>query len=131
MSSIDSSDNPILKVDTLQRVRMSKARKEALLDEFSRSGLSAAAFAKLHGLKYSTFAAWARKRRLQEGEAPAPASLSLAEIVVDDQRATTPVSPWPHHATPCLHLPGGAWLDLSSQADCIEAAALLIKALQD
>ena len=130
MSSIDFSDNQLLKIDTLQRVRMSKARKEALLDEFGRSGLSAAAFAKLHGLKYSTFAAWARKRRLQE-EATLPASLSLAEIVVKDPPPTTPVSPWTHHAGPCLHLPGGAWLDLGAQADCIQAAAQLIKALKD
>lgn len=131
MSSIDSSDNQLLKVDTLQRVRMSNARKEALLEEFERSGLSAAAFAKLHGLKYSTFAAWARKQRLQEQEATTAAPLSLAEIVVNDPPATAPVRPWPDHAGPCLHLPGGAWLDLSSQANCIQAAAQLIKALKD
>ena len=131
MSSIDSSDNQVLKVDALRRVRISKGRKEALLDEFGRSGLSAAAFAKLHGLKYSTFAAWARKRRLQEQEATTSAPLSLAEIIVNDPPSTAPVSPWPHHAGPCLHLPGGAWLDLGSQADCIQAAAQLIKALKD
>jgi len=130
MSSIDSSDNQLLKVDTLQRVRISEGRKEALLDEFGRSTLSAAAFAKLHGLKYSTFAAWARKRRHQDHETTTAAPLSLAEIIVNDPPSTTP-SPWPHHAGPCLHLPGGAWLDLGSQADCIQAAAQLIKALKD
>jgi hypothetical protein len=55
MTSSKSSDNRILKVDTLKRVRVPKARREAILDEFERSGLSGAAFAKLHGLKGPTF----------------------------------------------------------------------------
>ena len=58
MTSTQSSDNQILKVDTLRRVRVPKARREAILDEFERSGLSGAAFAELHGLKYATFANW-------------------------------------------------------------------------
>ena len=65
MTSSKSSDNRILKVDTLKRVRVPKARREAILDEFERSGLSGAAFAKLHGLKYGTFATWLLKRRKQ------------------------------------------------------------------
>ncbi len=35
MSSIKSSDNRGLEVDTLQRVRISQARKETLLDELA------------------------------------------------------------------------------------------------
>lgn len=39
------------------RVRTPPARKEALLDEFERSGLSGARFAALAGIKCPTFAA--------------------------------------------------------------------------
>jgi hypothetical protein len=53
----------VLKQDARGRVRTPVARREALLDEFEKSGMSGAAFARLSGIKYATFAAWAAKRR--------------------------------------------------------------------
>jgi hypothetical protein len=44
------------------RVLISAPQHEALLDEFARSGLSAMAFRRLHGLVYPTFATWIQKR---------------------------------------------------------------------
>jgi hypothetical protein len=38
-------------------------RREALLDEFEKSGASGAKFARLAGIKYATFAGWVLKRR--------------------------------------------------------------------
>ena len=125
MSSSISSDTQILKVDTLKRVRVPKARREALLDEFQRSGLSGAAFAKRHGIKYSTFAAWARKRRVNPAPQEVP-PLSLAEIVVNETRPSS----WPQETSLRLHLPGGAWLELNGSADGFEQAAQLIRALE-
>jgi hypothetical protein len=52
-----------LKTDDLGRVRTPQARRESLLDEYERSGLSGAKFAALTGIKYSTFATWAQRRR--------------------------------------------------------------------
>jgi transposase len=42
-------------------------RREALLDEFERSGVSAMAFAKMAGVNYATFANWRQKRRKARG----------------------------------------------------------------
>jgi hypothetical protein len=47
------ADEVILKQDVLGRVRMSKARREKLLDEFERSGLPGLKFAEL-GWKRAT-----------------------------------------------------------------------------
>ena len=55
----------VFKQDGLGRVRMPAARREQLLDEFERSGLSGKKFAALAGIKYQTFATWAQKRRRQ------------------------------------------------------------------
>jgi hypothetical protein len=57
----------IIKADSLGRLRMSAERRESLLDEFERSGLSGQKFAEVLGLKYPTFATWVQKRRRQRG----------------------------------------------------------------
>jgi len=58
-----NADSNILKQDTRGRVRTPLARREELLDEFERSGLSGMRFAKMVGIKYATFALWVAKRR--------------------------------------------------------------------
>jgi DNA-binding transcriptional regulator/RsmH inhibitor MraZ len=46
----------VLKTDTRGRVRVPAERREALLDEFEKSGMSGAKFARLAGIHYATFA---------------------------------------------------------------------------
>lgn len=46
---------------------MGEERREALLDEYEKSGLSAKKFALLVGMKHQTFATWATMRRKQRG----------------------------------------------------------------
>jgi hypothetical protein len=58
----------ILKQDSRGRVRVPAQRREALLDEFEKSGASGARFARLAGIKYATFAGWVFKRRKQRGK---------------------------------------------------------------
>jgi len=58
MTDLEKSDGAILKTDEMDRVRTPAARRESLLDEFERSGLSGAKFTALAGIKYSTFATW-------------------------------------------------------------------------
>ncbi|MGH9354391.1 MAG: IS66 family insertion sequence element accessory protein TnpA [Terriglobia bacterium] len=65
--NMTSTDETILKTDVLGRVKTPAARREQLLDEFERSGLTGQKFAELVGLKYQTFATWAQKRRRQRG----------------------------------------------------------------
>ena len=57
----------ILKQDGRGRVRLPPARREALLDEFERSGTSGVKFARLAGIKDATFAGWVQKRRKERG----------------------------------------------------------------
>lgn len=58
---------PILKSDRVGRVRVPPETRLRILEEFDHSGLSGLAFAALVGVKYSTFAAWRRRRALAAG----------------------------------------------------------------
>lgn len=60
------------------RRRTDAARRAQLLAAFERSGLSAAAFARRHGLHYTTFCGW-RQRRTQ-------AKTALAFVQVERKR---------------------------------------------
>jgi hypothetical protein len=46
----------LLKTDVLGRMQTPRDRRDSILAEFDRSGLSAPRFARLVGIKYSTFA---------------------------------------------------------------------------
>ena len=77
----------ILKTDVLGRVRTPKTRREALLAEFARSGVSGKNFAALVGVHYQTFASWVQHWRRQRAEYPSAAKgvevLRLVEAVVE------------------------------------------------
>ena len=66
MDTIQTSE-PIIKTDVLGRIKTPAVRREQLIDEFERSGLSGCKFAELAGLKYQTFATWVQKRRRKNG----------------------------------------------------------------
>jgi hypothetical protein len=114
------ADETILKTDVLGRVKTPKERREQLLDEFARSGLSVKKFAALVGIKYPTLATWAQKRRRQRGEYPAvkgPQQLRWLEAVVEPKGGDK--SPL------VLELPGGAKVQIHDVQEAALAAALL------
>ena len=124
MTDMQKSDGAILKTDTRGRVQTPPTRRESLLDEFERSGLSASKFAALVGIKYQTFAAWAARRRkdaTSKARGKPIDSVRWLEAVV--QEAQAPVS----HKTSVviLRLPGGAQLELADLKQVTLAAALL------
>jgi hypothetical protein len=107
-------------LDTKGRVRTSKEQRRVILEEFERSGESAAGFAKRTGLKYSTLAGWlARYRR------PKPVrriqSLRLLEAVVD------PVQSGVAGAL-VLQLPGGVRVEVADEKQAA-LAAMVVRAL--
>lgn len=53
----------LLRVDAKGRVRVSRERREGLLAEYDRGGMSAKGFAEWAGIKYATFAWWLQERR--------------------------------------------------------------------
>ncbi len=126
------TDEMILKTDVLGRVKMPLARREQLLDEFERSGLSGQKFAELVGVKYPTFATWAQKRRRVRGvypvKAPAPRTnqVKWLEAVVEEARSRDDKN----LLSLVLELPGGAKTQIND-AKQAALAAVLLRALQN
>ena len=107
-----------MKVDVSGRVWTSRERREALLDEFERSGTSAAQFAALVGVKYPTFASWVQMRRRQRGvgtQAGGAAALRWVEVMAGGAAGG---GLW-------VLLPGGARMEVADAAQAVLAAELL------
>jgi hypothetical protein len=120
MNTTPDDETTILKTDVLGRVKTPVARREQLLDEFERSGLTGQKFAAVVGINYQTFATWAQKRRRQRGAYPAvkrPKQLRWLEAVVEPSRGDK--SPL------VLELPGGAKVQINDVQQAVLAAALL------
>lgn len=129
MTTLTSENGTILKVDARGRVQTPPERREQLLDEFEKSGLSGAKFAALAGIKYQTFAAWATRRRQQRGlPSPAPSkktdSVRWLEAVVSEA-ATGPTKAL---APVKVDLNAGAWVEFS-QPHQVSLVVALIRAL--
>ena len=59
----------ILKVEEVGRVRTPPAKREAMLAEYDRSGMTGAQFARFVGVRYSTLMYWLQRRRKEAGPA--------------------------------------------------------------
>ena len=119
----------ILKTDEVGRVRMPADRREQLLDEFERSGLSGARFAALAGIKYQTFATWMRARRKrrvgsESVNGKTVDSVQWLEAVVEAGR----ISGGKSLEGVTLQLPGGVRMEVVDEKQAA-LAAVLIKAL--
>ena len=126
------TDEPVLKTDVLGRVKTPAARREQVLDEFERSGLSGQKFAELIGVKYQTFATWAQKRRRQSGtykalKAPTRAvdQVQWLEAVVEQAQAGSGTKA----LAVIVQLPGGARVELVDAKQAVLVAAL-VRALE-
>lgn len=100
------------------------ADRESLLDLFEQGGMSGAAFARTHGLRYPTFAHWLqlrRKRRSAKPAAAGPAAL-FQEVVL-------PATGNPRPEGLVLELPQGIRVRLE-RADQIPFVAALCRHLQ-
>ena len=129
MTITTEATETILKTDTKGRVKTAPERREKLLDEFERSGLSGAKFAELAGIKYQTFAAWVARRRKQRGlpQAPAKGANTVQWLQAVVQEAIAPASAV---ATPLrVRLLTGAWIELSD-LNQINLAVALVRALE-
>ena len=120
----------VLKTDTSGRVRMSAVQHERVLDEFERSGLSGAKFAKLAGVKYQTFATWARRRGRQReaeaGKVPTTPAEPVKWLEAVDGEVPNSGSKTGHAVV--LRWPGGASVELHHSGQ-ISMAAALVRAL--
>jgi transposase-like protein len=134
----------VLKQDARGRLRMPMERREALLDEFEKSGVSAAKFARLVGINYATFAGWAqqrRKDRVSGSSAPATAPLPqaggqaaaiataaplrLLEAVIEEDASCKEERKPFAAAGLVVELPGGCRVQIDSPAQLQMAAELV------
>jgi transposase len=117
----------ILKTDSKGRVLTPAHRREALLDEFEKSGLSGMKFAALSGVKYQTFATWVQRRQRTRGQSDPSEPKSkrqqvawLEAVVQQAQDADCAAQ-----GVLILHLPGGARAELTNTREVALVAALL------
>ena len=111
----------LLKMDALGRVRTPAAKREEILDEFERSGVSGAEFAELAGIKYPTLASWVQRRRRRGLEARKPKTrMCFLEAVVEKKASSPSVLE--------VELPGGARLRITD-AGQVPLAVQLIRSL--
>src|SRR5689334_21159968 len=71
----------LLRTDRRGRVRTPRERQEELLEEYERSGASAAAFANMCGVNYQTFVSWVQRRK-REGAEGKVKVVPLVEVTV-------------------------------------------------
>ena len=119
-------------------------RREALLDEFEKSGASGAKFARLAGIKYATFAGWVLKRRKLRGRSAkttpgSPAGLGDAVVSGGPVRLFEALVEG-HHAAErepagsrglLIELPGGSRLVVESPVQLQMAAELVALVAQN
>ena len=107
----------ILKTDSKGRVLIPASDREALMDAFEQSGMSGASFARLHGIRYTTFAHWRRVRRERRRSSQESKPTLFQEVAVDSPEA-------PGHSL-TVELPGGGRFRLDRADQLPMAKALL------
>ena len=90
-----------------------------ILEEFERSGVCVAEFARRTGLNYSTLAGWVQRYRASRPRKRAQ-PMRLLEAVVKESPGTFPLS---------VHLAGGVRLEIA-QVEQVPLAAALLRALE-
>ena len=124
MTSTTLLEERVLPTDRLGRVRTPPERREALLEEFARSGMSGAKFAQFIGMKYSTLANWVQKRRRQGAAAGQgddhSSGMHWMEAVLPGEAAAKSAM-----GALQVHLPGGARLEVADRRQAVLAGELL------
>ncbi len=113
-----TKDLTILKTDTLgRREPTSPEQRDAWLDAFERTSMSGAAFARLHGIRYTTFAHWRKVRRQQRQAVDTKPTDFFEEVEIR--------RPHPEASGLNISLPGGASVTVTRPEQFPLVAALL------
>ena len=118
-----SESHEILKVDSQGRVQVPKKRREALLEEFDRSGMTGAAFARHYGIRYTTFAYWLRARRIKQQQPRRKAGEKFLLIEAKPEESSS------GQESLDVELPNGCKVSVHSRNEA-ELAAVLINSLR-
>jgi len=131
MTSATEKLGEILSQDAQGRVLVSRERRESLLEEYDRSGMSGVKFAQYVGIKYSTLAYWLQSRRrhrereklLMKAGADTEAGRSngawIEAVVENGSQPRVPIGALR------IYFAGGAYCQISSAGEAALAAELL------
>jgi len=119
-TSRNGGKSEILKVDARGRVQVTAERREALLDEFDRSGMSGAGFAKHYGIKYTTFAYWIQARRRKQKPLKRAGESQFLMVAVDETNRVNGLT---------VELSHGVTLQITTPEEA-RLAAVLIESLR-
>ena len=131
MTSATEEPGEILSRDAQGRVLVSRERRESLLEEYDRSGMSGAKFARYVGIKYSTLAYWLQSRRrhrereksLMKAGADTEAGKNngawIEAVVENGSAPRVPIGGLR------IYFAGGAYCQISSATEAALAAELL------
>jgi hypothetical protein len=120
-----------LNQDARGRVLVSRERREALLEEYDRSGMSGLKFARYVGMKSSTLASWLQNRRrhrerekllLKAGMDSAMCKSNGGWIEAELENGSPPRVP---AGGLRIYFPGGAYCQISNLGEAALAAELL------
>ena len=130
MTEVDSLGvTKVIKTDQKGRVRITRERREMLLEEFEKSSMTAAAFAGMIGVNIQTFYGWCRQRK----RVKQPAAVKGKDAEKPLQLVEAVIAPKSQEPSPTLslmlHLPGGGHLELTDTSQ-VPMAAELLKLLQ-
>ncbi len=124
MTSAREEPGEILSQDAQGRVLVSRERRESLLEEYDRSGMSGVKFAQYIGIKYSTLAYWLQSRRrhrereklLLKAGADTEAGKSngawIEAVVENGSPPRVPIGALR------IYFAGGAYCQISAHRDC-------------
>ena len=113
----------VLPVDTRGRVRVSMQRREALLSQFDKSGMTGKRFAAWAGINYQTLCGWLQRRRKAGSQQPAvaePRSLQWVEATLEGESRQAP-----GRGVLVVHLRGGARMEIGDGLSASLAAEVL------
>ena len=131
MTSATEKLGEILSQDAQGRVLVTRERRESLLEEYDRSGMSGVKFAQYVGIKYSTLAYWLQSRRrhrereklLMKAGAVTEAGKSngawIEAVVENGSPPRVPIGALR------IYFAGGAYCQISSATEAVLAAELL------
>lgn len=116
-------ESVLVNSDSKGRLRISKEQRKEVLARFEQSGMSAAKFAVVSGIKYSTLAGWLQRYRRPKSRVTK--GVRLVEVI-----GANPVTKPGSGTGLTVHLPGSVRVELSCLTQ-VPLAVALLEALQN